>query len=272
MFSGISKALDKLLFCTKISRNAGTLLRLLWNTKKFKWGKNNQVAVLKQRDAEFYSFSLFNRDVSVCLRTYEGDIDIFYEVFWQKVYAIPGRLFSEMKLIVDLGANIGMSALYFSLRAPGARIICVEPEPENYRLLEKNLVKQFDEKRITAIPVAVLDKDGEVVLMTSPLRYNSHVSGVDENGNKVKAICMSTLFIDCGIEHIDLLKIDIEGSEKMIFSGDISWLDKVSNILIELHSAADREIVLPALASKHFVARPMGASGLKENIYWATRA
>jgi hypothetical protein len=56
----------------------------------------------------------------------------------------------------------------------------------------------------------------------------------DEQG--VRAMSMATLMAHCGLDHIDLLKLDIEGAEKDVFeAADLQWMDRVRTIAVELH-------------------------------------
>jgi hypothetical protein len=76
---------------------------------------------------------------TVRLRQHTGDIFIFYEVLAFGAYALPTEIVPEgIRTIVDCGANIGMTSLYFSQRYPNSRIFAIEPEPTNFKLLKQN--------------------------------------------------------------------------------------------------------------------------------------
>ena len=86
------------------------------------------------------------------LRIGTTDVDTFKQVFVANEYNIPSLPLS-CKNIIDLGANIGCSAVYFAERYPGAKILAVEPDEDNYRLLFRN-AEQF-EGRITCVRAAI---------------------------------------------------------------------------------------------------------------------
>jgi len=89
------------------------------------------------------------------LRMRTTDVDTFKQVFVANEYNIP-ELPLSCRNIVDLGANIGCSAVYFAEKYPAVRILAVEPDQDNYWLLTRN-VEQF-KGRVTCIRAAVWDR------------------------------------------------------------------------------------------------------------------
>src|SRR6478735_3004416 len=67
----------------------------------------------------------------IYLRPRHTDYAILNQIFVDKQY-LPNHSLSNVKVILDAGANIGLSALYFHQRFPDARIICLEPEEQNF--------------------------------------------------------------------------------------------------------------------------------------------
>jgi hypothetical protein len=70
------------------------------------------------------------------LRT--SDIFVVYEVLWGNPYIHPAMLQNPPRCILDLGAHIGLATLRFKASFPHATIHCYEPDPENFKLLERN--------------------------------------------------------------------------------------------------------------------------------------
>ena len=116
LFSRAFTALSKLAFCLRISSGGGSLFRILWNSKLFTWSRNDSPAYTK-REGECYSLTLLHESREVHLRTYAGDIQIFYDVFWRSIYALPSEHLTKARTVVDLGAHVGMASL-FSTRLP----------------------------------------------------------------------------------------------------------------------------------------------------------
>lgn len=172
----------------------------------------------------------------VWLRPDSSDVLTMREVFFDGDYDVPAG--DNVRVIVDAGANIGLASVYLANKYPDAKIIAIEPEKGNFDLLKKN-VKPYPQ----VVPVnAALWRSSGRILLSDPGRgehgfttsEGSHA--LDEGcAELVAAISMGDLMSTYGIEHIDLLKIDIEGAEKELFEAAQGWIDKVSVIVIELH-------------------------------------
>jgi FkbM family methyltransferase len=133
--------------------------------------------------------------------------------------------------IVDAGAHIGMASILFACRYPSAKIIAVEPEPSNFALLVRNTSSY---KNITPICAALWKEDGEVTLGSSNVHPKGAFQIVENGKTRVRAVTLDTLMRESGIGSIDILKVDIEGSEREVFA-HCDWIDKVRVIVIELH-------------------------------------
>ena len=118
--------------------------------------------------------------------------------------------------------------------------------------------------------MAVMNEDGNVFFESAAIKYNSKIREGNGAGN-IKAICMNTLLDKFSIDHIDLVKIDVEGAEKYIFSSNTGWLKKVDNIIIELHGAEARAICMKSLQDYGFTLSPLNATPSIENLYWANK-
>ncbi len=134
------------------------------------------------------------------------------------------------KVIVDAGANIGLTSVYFANRYPDARIFAIEPESENFRLLRLNSARY---KNIKPIRAALWGHDG-VVGLTNP-ENEQWTFRVDPRRSDVPALTLDTLLSSENLDRIDLLKVDIEGAEKEVFSGNCAWVSRVGFAVIEFH-------------------------------------
>lgn len=161
------------------------------------------------------------------------DIKVFRCIFVNKEFKLPIKV--EPKFIVDAGAYTGLSTLYFANRYPEAKIIAIEPEPSNFDTLVKNTQNLEKVSRINAglwSKSALLKiEEGEVG------NWGFTVNEVPENTDfHTHAITMDDVFKLNVIDEIDILKLDIEGAEKELFSRNYqSWIHKVNVIIIELH-------------------------------------
>jgi FkbM family methyltransferase len=137
------------------------------------------------------------------------------------------------ELIIDLGANVGYVSVDFASRYPGTRVLAVEPHPANVEILRLN-VRSLPE--VDVIEAAAWPRPGTLVL-EDPGKgfwgYRVRESGAGRG--TVRAVTIPELLSEAGAETIDLLKVDIEGSELELFSGDVDWLARVRVLAIELH-------------------------------------
>ena len=174
----------------------------------------------------------------VYLRFGTSDMLTYGYIFWGKDYKIN---FDNPKIVIDLGAHIGLFALKMKKCYPNTKIICVEPDPDNYNLLQKNM-KPY--KNVDCEMCGIWNKDTILKVYDKFKLGKFHHWGltVDEDlitGN-IKAISMGSLLEKHGIEQIDVLKIDIETSEKQLFADNYKdWLPKVKMIVIELHDSLE---------------------------------
>jgi FkbM family methyltransferase len=266
----MNKVLRKLSFAIHITAGIPSLLRLLWHSKKLRWSKTGFIKPHTRQAQCSISIEHTLGKRQLYLRTYVGDIDIFYEVFFKKIYALPASVAKGIKTIVDLGANVGLSAIYFLQQYPQAYIVCVEPDESNFEMLTKNLQPEIASGKVKAMNVAAMGEDGFVSFESADAKYNSRVvpQGIEKN---IAAVSIPTLMQHCGIDRVNLLKIDVEGAEKYILSGDTAWLRKVDNILIELHSDEDHAVCMQAFQQYNFKVEALHGDAANEQLFWASR-
>lgn len=165
------------------------------------------------------------------LRANTSDTAVFEQVFLKGEYDIDIPFMPEV--IADLGANIGLFSILMKNRFPAAKIICVEPDKENCVQLKSNL-SVYDSVDIVCAGIWPTDTR----LKISDKYSGGHSAGVTEpdGAGDVEGIPIDTLMKNFQLERIDLLKIDIEGSERTLFSEHYQqWLPKTKMIIIELH-------------------------------------
>lgn len=124
-------------------------------------------------------------------------------------------------VFLDIGANIGGYALSVAAHAGrGARILAIEPQPEVYERLVYN-IRQNPFATVKALDCAVADRDGEIILFVhhdnrgeSSIRIVSN----DAAGARVTvpAKSLARIVQEEGYDHIDAIKLDVEGAEDVI--------------------------------------------------------
>jgi len=141
------------------------------------------------------------------------------------------------EFIVDAGANIGLASLALASRFPLSRIVAVEFERENVAMLRRNL---SGVPQVKIVEAAIWPRSGSYAAVARPQHSTTwgYVAKEAAEGTQgaVPTISMPDLMAHCGLPRIDLLKMDIEGSEFGLFSGeDNDWLNRVQMAVIELH-------------------------------------
>ena len=176
-----------------------------------------------------------------------SDAAVLCEILVTEVYEHVGDLGSP-KFIIDGGANIGLASAYFLNRYPAARVVAVEPDAETIELCRRNLASFAG--RVTTVQGAIWSRSGNLVLEPSDLEWATTVrSPRDGETASIKGSTIPDLIALGGGQRVDLLKLDVEGSEREIFGPDAQeWLPSVDNIVIELHGPDCRERFLSAMS------------------------
>jgi FkbM family methyltransferase len=164
-------------------------------------------------------------------RLNSGDLQSIREVWIDECYRLPFELAPER--LVDLGANIGMSSLWFAHRYGCKSIIAVEPSHENAELVRLNL--HGNNLQADVIEAAVGASDGVAYFDDAA---DSNMGRVATSGRAVRMVSMNTILetLPIGVQ-VDVVKMDIEGGEGPLLEGDLAWLGRVKSVIAEFHPA-----------------------------------
>ena len=171
------------------------------------------------------------------LRSKTNDYSVVKQIFTRSEYEFDYEsLINYPKVIVDAGAHIGIAAIFFTNKFPNSKIISIEPGKDNYKLLLEN-TREYP--NIIPCNYALWNKKTSVNIIDSgegEWAYMVQESNTKDTTMFAQAITMNDLMKKHNIQNIDILKMDIEGSEKEIFSENCNlWLVKTKLIVIELH-------------------------------------
>jgi FkbM family methyltransferase len=172
-------------------------------------------------------------DHPVTLRVPSTDVSTYKQVVTREEYGI--ELAQRPKTIVDAGANIGLASVYFASRYPEARILAIEPEAQNFELLLKNTAPY---PNIQAVRAALWSESGVIGVVdsgTGAWGFRTEASSEALVANSVRAATLDELLDEFGFDHVDLLKLDIEGAEVEVFADTSEWIDRVNVVVAELH-------------------------------------
>jgi FkbM family methyltransferase len=174
----------------------------------------------------------------ICARAGTEDYMTLYSTFCEK-YHLPPRILPKNPVILDLGSNIGATILHFKHLYPSSRIIGVEMDEDNYKLAKTNTGFLGD---VELIHGAISCFDGIVSYnkATGEDAY-SIISNEKTNGTRslinVNSITIPSIISKYNLPVVDFIKMDIEGEEIKLFEKhtDLSWLDLVKSLNIEVH-------------------------------------
>jgi FkbM family methyltransferase len=168
------------------------------------------------------------------IRSRTTDLEVYKKVFKDREYALPFEL--KPKTIIDLGANTGLAAAFFNSQYPEVKMLCVEPDPDNFAALVRQMA-QFN--NVSCVNAAVWAYDGKINLIDPGIgswgMQVSDESNVERCKDLVAALSINSLLKMLPGGHCDLLKVDVEGAEREVFNADTSWMKSVSSMVLELH-------------------------------------
>ena len=136
-----------------------------------------------------------------------SDLQVAREVFFDDQYHLPTN--TTARVIVDAGANIGLSVLLFAHRFPDAAIHAVEPDRTSLRKLLRNVGHL---PNVTVHPVAVGATDGWAGFREASAGWASSLSD-DGEGHVVPVINLARFVREVADGRADILKLDVEGAE-----------------------------------------------------------
>lgn len=135
-------------------------------------------------------------------------------------------------LVIDAGANIGASSVYFALQYPSGRVVAVEPETGNADLLRRNC-----EGLDIVVREAALGAEPGTAFLSDP-GHSDWGFRVGDNGTvPVNTVSVPEILAEADAQQLFPLicKIDIEGGEAGLFAKNTAWVDRFALIIIELH-------------------------------------
>ena len=168
----------------------------------------------------------------ISLRPDNSDYEVFNQIFRFTSYGALEKL-GKITTVIDAGANIGLSAMYFSKRLNYPEIVALEPEDFNYRQASLNTRGL---PQVTLLKKALWSKKRMASIANPNTASWDFRIEADDQGD-VECVSVSDILHYKNWQTIDLFKIDIEGAEREIFESPehMQWLNKVRIFAIELH-------------------------------------
>jgi FkbM family methyltransferase len=173
----------------------------------------------------------------------ESFVSTYREIFQEEIYRFNPTIGSN--IILDCGANMGLSVLYFSLNYPKHTIIAFEPDEDIFAILKEN-IEAFKLSNVVLHKKAIWTKSEDLRFFT-----DGGMGGRLENEyqNQQPKIIQAVPLLDYLSNEVDFLKIDIEGAEDTVLKYCEGNLSKANNIFFEYHNNVNKEQTLHELLS-----------------------
>lgn len=205
---------------------AKTILKLFSEIENGKYNKK-----------ELHSFEVQGLAKPITMRAIRADMQSFVNTFIDP-YLTKKAYLDEATFVIDAGANIGYTAVLFANWWPNCKIISIEADKENYELTKLNTAAY---PNITVLHAGLWNKEAQLKIEAGQEdgfvvreldAFTTHIN----SENLTIGLSIDTLLKNYNASQIDFLKMNIEGSEKEIFSENYqAWLPKTKAMLIELH-------------------------------------
>ncbi len=252
---GISSKPKKALRCIRLFKDWPALLSLV---TRYKLGaartapRGENTRTLQMRDG-----------TKLLIRENTHDWIIVWEIFVNETYgSADGHLsvlrdIREDDIVVDIGAHIGIFTIYAARKAMNGRVLAFEPDAENYGMLTRNLALNPQLGHISAFNQAIWSSEGKRNLFRADGYWSGGHSlfenwmddysageGVEEQVDQTGA---ATIEVECttlprlmeanGLDRIDFLKVDCEGSEyEILLNLPEEELRKIKSMSLEYHA------------------------------------
>jgi FkbM family methyltransferase len=198
----------------------------LFKTQRVLHRESGQIVTLALGSAvEFYTFrNIFIRE----------DYNLPKLVQWPSVKRAYDQILAagQVPLIIDCGANIGFSAIYFALQFPAADIVAIEPQRQNF---ERACAATQRFERVRVAQAGIACDPGTAQVIDPGQGTNAYRTEMSDDGG-IRMVTIDSVLREAGPSRIPLaIKIDIEGFESNLFKQNIGWIDRFSVLIIELH-------------------------------------
>lgn len=173
-----------------------------------------------------------NREQKIYFQGHHDEITLLYEIFVEECYRTEE--IQNPEVIIDAGANIGLSSLYFAMSYPSATVYAIEPDPPNFKLLVANTEGKSN---IQPRQIAFSDNNTEKDLYLYPDKLiSSSLRPRLENQERVSVVCrtLESFLFEEKLNRVDILKFDVEGAEFDMLKGT-KVLGGVTALIGEVH-------------------------------------
>jgi FkbM family methyltransferase len=159
------------------------------------------------------------------------DYGVAFDIFLRGCYRCPEPV-SQVRRIVDLGANVGYSCLFWCQQYPEARVTAFEPHPKHVSAIVENLSANHFSDRVTVVEAAAGAAEAKAYLRDAG---SSSTVTSSPGGCAVSVVDVFQMLEGT----IDILKIDIEGGEYGLLGDERFGSIQARTVVLEWHKTAD---------------------------------
>ena len=191
-----------------------------------------KLIVQLKSDKQFLKLKLKGYQNDVYLRPKTSDFKIFKQIFIAEEYNVIYP--KQVNIIIDAGSNCGYSIVYFKNKFKKAKLIAVEPDTSNIEMIKKNTSGLTD---VFVVKGGIWNINTDLKIVNKEAgKWAFRVVETLDNTSEFKGYSLDAIMLEHDIKTIDILKMDIEGSEKKIFEQNYQyWLSKTTFGFLELH-------------------------------------
>lgn len=181
-------------------------------------------------------------------RPKSGDVSIVRQIFGERQYDLSSfkqnaaveRRYQALlaqglrPVIIDAGANIGASSIWFAQRFPEAKVVAIEPDPGNAQICRLNVAAYPN----VVVREAAIGSAGGRVTLSADDRKACAVETVRDGAGGVEVITVDAAKPEGAGEsasRLFIVKVDIEGFEEDLFSANLGWLEEADIVIVEPH-------------------------------------
>ena len=220
------------------------------------------IAIAKDKKNLLLRVTINNSLFKIYLEKNSSDALVFKQVILGKEYHKIVNILETLKIesvnMIDAGANIGLTSIYFKAHFPKANIIALEPSSKTYQRLTRNI----EANALSDVRTLKKGLWGHKTFLKPDRSFRDRKDWAfrltetnERDQNSIEVISMNDIIKENKLERIDFLKIDIEGGEVSVFNkdADMKWLKIVKTLAIEIHDEFEcREEIESLLRSEGF--------------------
>ena len=175
-----------------------------------------------------------------------SDTETIREIFSHRVYDLSKnpyyaslrRIYEDaaaagaVPVIIDAGANLGAATVWFARQFPKARIVAIEPDPDNARVVRAN-IRQLS--NAVLVEGAIGAEAGFVKLVNTETQSNAIRTVRDGTAGDIRVYTVPDLLALVPHGRLFIVKVDIEGFESDLFSQSTAWVKEPEVLFLEPH-------------------------------------